>query len=102
MLIKDLKKCDFLRIAEHFNRQKEIKKAMTKEEKEVLKKQKAEIDDKYGFCYLNGYKQKVDNFRIEPPGLFRGRGQHPKAGCLKVRENHKAKTYMNCVETYST
>ena len=22
---------------------------------------------------------------VEPPGLFRGRGQHPKAGSLKTR-----------------
>jgi hypothetical protein len=26
----------------------------------------------------------VGNFRVEPPGLFRGRGAHPKAGTLKV------------------
>jgi DNA topoisomerase-1 len=30
-------------------------------------------------------KQKVGNFRIEPPGLFRGRGDHPKTGKLKKR-----------------
>jgi hypothetical protein len=27
----------------------------------------------------------VGNFRIEPPGLFRGRGDHPKTGKLKKR-----------------
>ena len=27
----------------------------------------------------------VGNFRVEPPGLFRGRGEHPKMGRLKVR-----------------
>ncbi|CAG8727243.1 146_t:CDS:2, partial [Ambispora leptoticha] len=27
----------------------------------------------------------VGNFRIEPPGLFRGRGKHPKTGKLKLR-----------------
>ena len=26
----------------------------------------------------------VGNFRVEPPGLFRGRGEHPKMGKLKV------------------
>lgn len=27
----------------------------------------------------------VGNFRIEPPGLFRGRGEHPKMGKIKKR-----------------
>jgi len=27
----------------------------------------------------------VGNFRVEPPGLFRGRGEHPKMGRLKKR-----------------
>ena len=27
----------------------------------------------------------VGNFRVEPPGLFRGRGEHPKMGMLKRR-----------------
>ncbi len=27
----------------------------------------------------------VGNFRVEPPGLFRGRGEHPKMGLLKRR-----------------
>jgi hypothetical protein len=28
---------------------------------------------------------KVGNFRVEPPGLFRGRGEHPKMGKVKKR-----------------
>ena len=27
----------------------------------------------------------MGNFNMEPPGLFRGRGEHPKTGKLKVR-----------------
>lgn len=27
----------------------------------------------------------VGNFRVEPPGLFRGRGDHPKMGQYKRR-----------------
>ena len=29
--------------------------------------------------------EKLANFRIEPPGLFRGRGEHPKMGLHKKR-----------------
>ena len=39
----------------------------------------------YGFCTVDGHKEKVGNFNIEPPGLFRGRGDHPKQGMLKRR-----------------
>uniref|UniRef100_A0A2P2LZ50 DNA topoisomerase I n=1 Tax=Rhizophora mucronata TaxID=61149 RepID=A0A2P2LZ50_RHIMU len=34
---------------------------------------------------VDGVKEKVGNFRVEPPGLFRGRGEHPKMGKLKSR-----------------
>ncbi len=27
----------------------------------------------------------MGNFRVEPPGLFRGRGEHPRMGCIKKR-----------------
>ena len=36
---------------------------------------------------VDGRKEKLGNFRVEPPGLFRGRGQHPKMGKLKVRRS---------------
>ena len=36
---------------------------------------------------IDGHKEKIGNFRIEPPGLFRGRGEHPKQGMLKKRVN---------------
>lgn len=29
--------------------------------------------------------EQVGNFRVEPPGLFRGRGEHPKMGRIKKR-----------------
>jgi DNA topoisomerase-1 len=83
--IKKFEDCDFTPLTEYFAELKEKKKAMTKEEKEVIKKEKQEIEDKYGWALLDGRKEKVGNFRIEPPGLFRGRGEHPKTGTLKHR-----------------
>ena len=40
---------------------------------------------KYGFCMVDGHLEKVGNFNMEPPGTFRGRGEHPKMGKLKTR-----------------
>jgi DNA topoisomerase I len=64
--------------------EKEKKKSLTSAEKKELKKQKDEAEEKYATCMLDSRKEKVGNFRVEPPGLFRGRGEHPKKGALKV------------------
>lgn len=50
-----------------------------------IKEEKARIEEKYLHATVDGRKEKVGNFRIEPPGLFRGRGSHPKTGKLKTR-----------------
>jgi DNA topoisomerase-1 len=76
--------CDFRPIYEYFEAEKAKKKAMTSEEKKAAKKAKDELEAKYTTCLLDGRKEKVGNFRVEPPGLFRGRGDHPKKGALKV------------------
>lgn len=34
---------------------------------------------------MDNHKERIANFKIEPPGLFRGRGNHPKMGMLKRR-----------------
>lgn len=50
-----------------------------------IKEENAKLVEEYGFCTMDGHKEKIGNFRIEPPGLFRGRGTHPKMGMLKRR-----------------
>ncbi|XP_022671948.1 DNA topoisomerase 1-like isoform X2 [Varroa destructor] len=83
--ISDLKKCDFSKMASYFKELSELRKNRTKDEKlEEKKKNEAQIKE-YGFCIIDGHKQKIGNFKIEPPGLFRGRGEHPKMGKLKTR-----------------
>lgn len=69
---------------EHFEAERAKKKALTGAEKKEIKKAKDEQEAKYTYCLLDGRKEKVGNFRVEPPGLFRGRGEHPKKGALKV------------------
>jgi DNA topoisomerase-1 len=70
---------------DHFEAERARKKAMSAAEKKEIKAKKDEAESKYVFCTLDGRKEKVGNFRAEPPGLFRGRGEHPKKGALKVR-----------------
>ena len=50
-----------------------------------MKEAKDELEKPYLFATIDGRKEKAGNFRAEPPGLFRGRGEHPRKGTLKVR-----------------
>ncbi|KAM6502249.1 DNA topoisomerase I [Amanita muscaria] len=85
IVIAEFAKCDFRPMFEYFEAEKAKKKALSAAEKKALKKAREEAEAKYMTCLLNGRKEKVGNFRVEPPGLFRGRGEHPKKGALKLR-----------------
>ncbi|XP_033181143.1 DNA topoisomerase I, mitochondrial isoform X2 [Mastacembelus armatus] len=85
LLIEDLDKCDFGEIHAMHKAKVEARKNMTKEEKLALREANQKITDEYGYCLLDHHKERVGNFKIEPPGLFRGRGNHPKQGMLKKR-----------------
>ncbi|KAK7498907.1 hypothetical protein BaRGS_00009999 [Batillaria attramentaria] len=84
-ILTDLKKCNFTELNEYFKVKNEERKNMSKEEKLARKKENEELVKEYGFCTIDGHKEKIGNFKIEPPGLFRGRGDHPKQGMLKRR-----------------
>ncbi|OAY76967.1 DNA topoisomerase 1 alpha-like isoform X1 [Ananas comosus] len=84
-VIKKFELCDFTPIYEWHLREKEKKKQMSSEEKKALKEEKLKKEEKYMWAIVDGVKEKVGNFRVEPPGLFRGRGEHPKMGKLKRR-----------------
>ncbi|CAK9321786.1 unnamed protein product [Citrullus colocynthis] len=84
-VIQNLDDCDFTPIYDWYQTEKEKKKQMTTEEKKALKEEKLKQEEKYMWAILDGVKEKVGNFRVEPPGLFRGRGEHPKMGKLKRR-----------------
>ncbi|KAK2517458.1 hypothetical protein Q9233_013102 [Columba guinea] len=84
-IITDLDKCDFSEIHKYFVDKSEARKALSKEEKQKLKEEADKIQEEYGYCILDGHREKIGNFKTEPPGLFRGRGDHPKMGMLKKR-----------------
>lgn len=83
--IKDFKKLDFGPIFAYYLARKEEKKARPSAERKAETAAKALADTPYTTCIWDGRKEQVGNFRIEPPGLFRGRGEHPKTGKVKRR-----------------
>ncbi|KQK11496.1 hypothetical protein BRADI_2g60537v3 [Brachypodium distachyon] len=54
-------------------------------EKKALPEGKLKQEEKFMWAVVDGTREKVGTFRVEPPGLFRGRGEHPKMGKLKQR-----------------
>lgn len=84
-LITDLRKCDFGELSAHYRRKAEDRKAATKQQKQAMKLRRDRLAQEYGYCIVDGHRQKIANFKIEPPGLFCGRGQHPKMGMVKRR-----------------
>jgi DNA topoisomerase-1 len=85
--IKSLDKCNFDKMAEFWIARSEAtkNKNLSKEEKEAAKAKKEALEAPFMYCMWDGRKQKVGNFRVEPPSLFRGRGEHPKTGKVKAR-----------------
>lgn len=83
--ILKFEKCDFQPIFNHVDAERQAKKALSAAEKKQLKAVKDELEAPFMYCMWDGRKQKVGNFRVEPPGLFRGRGEHPKTGRFKKR-----------------
>lgn len=83
--IKEFNKLDFSKIFEYYTAKNDAKKARSSAEKKAEAAAKNEIEAPFIYCTWDGRKEKVGNFRVEPPGLFRGRGEHPKTGKVKSR-----------------
>lgn len=83
--ITKFEKCNFQPIFNYYDAEREKKKAIPTADKKALKAKKDAEEAPYTHCKWDGRKQKVGNFRVEPPGLFRGRGEHPKTGKVKQR-----------------
>lgn len=83
--IKEFSKLDFKQIFAYYDGKSQERKAKPIAEKKADKAAKEALEAPYTHCIWDGRKEQVGNFRIEPPGLFRGRGAHPKTGKVKRR-----------------
>ena len=73
---------DFSLIHEYIIQQKEENKLI----KDELKKQRELEEEKYKYAIVDGKEQPVGNFRLEPPGIYIGRGAcNPRLGKIKAR-----------------
>ncbi|XP_063802040.1 DNA topoisomerase I, mitochondrial-like isoform X2 [Pseudophryne corroboree] len=85
MVVEDLAKCDFTEMFTYYKGLMEEKKNRSKEDKLKLKEENEKLQEEFGYCVMDHHRERIGNFKVEPPGLFRGRGDHPKQGMLKKR-----------------
>ena len=74
---------DFSKMVDYLAYEKEQKKS--KEYKDQVKAKKEENQEKHGYAVIDGIKTPLNNYMVEPPGLFIGRGNHPLRFRLKPR-----------------
>lgn len=79
--IDSLEACDFSEFLAHFEKLKELRERF----RETIAKRRAEFEEPYRKAKIDGKEEAVGNFRVEPPGIFLGRGEHPLAGRIKRR-----------------
>mmetsp|Transcript_40519 Transcript_40519/g.101970 ORF Transcript_40519/g.101970 Transcript_40519/m.101970 type:complete len:831 (+) Transcript_40519:192-2684(+) len=84
-VIRSMKKCDFSLIHAHVMEQREQRRNRSKEEKAAERVLRQDEMEKYGYAMVDGRREKMASFRVEPPGLFLGRGDHPLTGKIKRR-----------------
>jgi len=92
-IVPFLKKCFEIQ-----QKEKELKKNLLKEQKEQIKKDSAYLKEKYGYAVIDGMRQSLGSYQLEPCGVFIGRGESPLTGCWKER-NHKSDVTLNISKT---
>lgn len=85
--LKLVTEIDFSLIHAKLEKDRLKKLERTKEIKAKEKEDRLEKEEPYMFCMIDGSNVKVGNYKIEPPGIFLGRGSHPKLGMVKKRIN---------------
>ena len=78
----DFDSFDFSDIVGYIEDEKAMEKEKTAREKKAEKEKKKEKDDFYGFAIVDNCKEKI-LYSIEPPTLFKTKGNHPKIGVFK-------------------
>jgi len=79
--IKSLDECDFTLMKDFLFNEKEKQKEL----KKTQEKSTNDPDEQFKTAIVNGKKQTISIYKVEPPGIFIGRGKNPHLGKIKKR-----------------
>lgn len=84
-IFKDFSKIGWGDVVAKIEAEKE--KGLSETEKTLKKILTEEKKREYGYAFLDGVREKVGNFTIEPQAIFYGRGENPNRGRIKAEIN---------------
>ena len=83
--ILSLALCDFSKMKKFLDNQKEQKKIDKTEKKDIVTSGDSSNDEQFKYALIDGKPQAVANYKMEPIGIFIGRGKNPNLGKIKKR-----------------
>ena len=83
--VNSIDEFDLSNVKKHIDNISERRKQLSRDTKLKLKEKQDLLEVPYKYIIIDGARQKVGNYKIEPPGIFMGRGDHPKLGKIKRR-----------------
>jgi DNA topoisomerase-1 len=75
----------FNSIYEYRSTEKLKKKSLSIDDNNVYDDAREMVEEKFKCAMVDAQKENLGNYRVEPPSLFKGRGDHPKLGTVKDR-----------------
>ena len=79
-IFKDFDKIGWEDLMQKITENKPTDLTQEKNEKKIQNEERKRI---YGFAYLNGRREPLGNYTVEPSGIFEGRGKNPLRGKIK-------------------
>ena len=83
-----LEDCDLSVIEEYVQRERELKRNLSREEKRKLAEQRKMVreanKERHGYAIVDGSRVEIANYVAEPSSIFMGRGKHPLRGRWKT------------------
>jgi len=78
-----VRQMDFTEFKNEIEKQKIERKNMSKDQKRAIKETNLKLKEKYGYAELDGMRVPLSMWKVEVPGIFIGRGNHPLRGRWK-------------------
>ena len=80
-IMRDFSKADWSDVVTKLEHQRELNKSEAK--KRQRKEQNLSRDKKYKYGILDGNKEEISGYKVEPAAIYLGRGKQPKRGTIK-------------------